>query len=146
MGGGGSAFLLLTAYCEYYYLIYLALFTAIYLIWCYIHRPDQILCGDFVRNFLLMGALAALGFAPILSMLLGTEQSDYLYGGWGATAKLGADALAFVVPPPGSLLCGDIGSLSLRRILGRQCHRRHGLCRICSAGSRALGVCASAHR
>ena len=56
---GGSAFLLLTAYCEYYYLIYLALFTAIYLIWCYIHRPDQILCGDFVRKFLLMGALAA---------------------------------------------------------------------------------------
>lgn len=107
---GGSAFLLLTAYCEYYYLIYLALFTAIYLIWCYIHRPDRILCGDFVRNFLLMGALAALGFAPILSMLLGTEQSDYLYGGWGATAKLGADALAFVVPPPGSLLYGDIGS------------------------------------
>lgn len=106
----GSAFLLLTAYCEYYYLIYMTLFTGLYLAWCWARRREQIFNSQFAQSFLLMGVLSALGFAPILSVLLGSGQGDYLYGGWGATAKLGADALAFVVPPPGSLLYGDIGA------------------------------------
>ncbi len=107
---GGSLFLLLTAYCEYYYLIYLTLFTAIYLGWRFWHERELLLNAVFLRHFALMGAVSALGFAPILYLLFGTSQSEYLYGGWGATAKLGADLLAFVTPPPGSLLYGDIGA------------------------------------
>ncbi len=106
----GSVFLLLTAYCEYYYLIYLTLFTGFYLGWRFWRNKQELLHAEFLRHFALMGALALVGFAPILWILFATAQSDYLYGGWGATAKLGADLAAFVTPPPGSLLYGDIGA------------------------------------
>jgi hypothetical protein len=107
---GGALCLLLTAYCEYYYLIYLTLFTAIYLGWQLRREKAAVLDRTFLKHFALMGAVAAVGFAPVLWMLFGTAQSGYLYGGWGASAKLGADLLAFVTPPPGSLLYGDIGA------------------------------------
>lgn len=106
----GSVFLLLTAYCEYYYLIYLTIFTGGYLGWIFWCDRGKLLRVDFLRHFALMGILVLCGFAPILWILLGTAQSDYLYGGWGATAKLGADLLAFITPPPGSLLYGDVGA------------------------------------
>lgn len=106
----GSAFLLLTAYCEYYYLIYLTLFTVFYLGWRFWRDKRELLHREFLRGFALMGILSLSGFAPILWILFGTTQSDYLYGGWGATAKLGADLLAFVTPPPGSFLYGDMGA------------------------------------
>ena len=107
---GGAACLLLTAYCEYYYLIYLTLFTAFYLGWRLLQNRGEILDSSFLMPFALMGGVAAVGFAPILWVLFGTAQSSYIYGGWGAAAKLGADLLAFVTPPPGSLLYGDIGA------------------------------------
>ena len=107
---GGGLCLLLTAYCEYYYLIYLTMFTAFYLGWRFWRDRAVVMDRAFLGPFALMGGIAVVGFAPILWMLLGTAQSGYLYGGWGASAKLGADLLAFVTPPPGSLLYGDIGA------------------------------------
>ena len=107
---GGGLCLLLTAYCEYYYLIYLTMFTALYLGWWLRRDRTLVLQRAFLEPFALMGGIAVVGFAPILWMLFGTAQSGYLYGGWGASAKLGADLLAFVTPPPGSLLYGDIGA------------------------------------
>jgi hypothetical protein len=106
----GALCLLLTAYCEYYYLIYLTMFTALYLGWRFRSDRAAVLDRTFLGLFALMGGIAAVGFAPILWLLFGTEQSGYLYGGWGASAKLGADLLAFITPPPGSLLYGDIGA------------------------------------
>ena len=107
---GGGLCLLLTAYCEYYYLIYLTLFTIFYLGWRLWRDRAEVLDRVFLTHFALMGGIAAVGFAPILWVLFGTAQSGYLYGGWGASAKLGADLLAFVTPPPGSLLYGDLGA------------------------------------
>ena len=106
----GGLCLLLTAYCEYYYLIYLTLFTVFFLGWRFCHHRAEVLNRTFLVRFALMGAIAAVGFAPILWALLDTGQTRYLYGGWGASAKFGADILAFVTPPPGSLLYGNIGA------------------------------------
>ncbi len=107
---GGGLCLLLTAYCEYYYLIYLTLFTVFYLGWRFRCDRQELLNSTFLIRFALMGAGAVVGFAPILWVLFGTAQSSYIYGGWGASAKLGADLLAFFSPPPGSLLYGDISA------------------------------------
>ena len=106
---GGGLCLLLTAYCDYYYLIYLTLFTAFYLGWRSYRDRSKVLNGTFLTHFALMGAIAAIGFAPILWVLFETAQSGYIYGG-ASSAKLGADLLAFVTPPPGSLLYGDVGA------------------------------------
>ena len=107
---GGAVCLLLTAYCEYYYLIYLTLFTAFYLGWRLLQNQGEIFDRSFLMHFALMIGVAGVGFAPILWILFDTAQSGYIYGGWGASAKLGADLLAFVTPPPGSLLYGNIGA------------------------------------
>ena len=115
---GGGLCLLLTGYCEYYYLIYLTLFTAFYLAWRSCRDRATVLNRTFLAHFALMGAIAMAGFAPILRALFGTAQSDYLYGGWGAAAKFGADLLAFVVPPPGSLLYGNTGAELYRTFSG----------------------------
>ena len=106
---GSGLCLLLTAYSDYYYLIYLTLFTAFFLGWrCYRDRAS-VLNRTFLAHFVLMGAVVAVGFAPILWALFGAAQSGYVYGR-GAAANAGADLLAFITPPPGSLLYGDIGA------------------------------------
>lgn len=105
---GAGIFLLLTAYCEYYYLIYLALFTVLYLGYRAWRTPEEVLRRDFLVNCLLMGGIAVVGFSPILWALFGVQQSGFIYGGWGGSAKLGADLLAFFTPPPGSLLYRDV--------------------------------------
>ena len=115
---GGGLCLLLTAYCEYYYLIYLTLFTVFFLGWHSCRDRATVLNRTFLARFALMGAIAAVGFAPILWTLFGTAQSDYLYGGWGASAKFGADLLAFVTPPPGSLLYRNFGAELHRTFTG----------------------------
>ncbi|MCY3763290.1 MAG: hypothetical protein OXH50_18745 [Gemmatimonadetes bacterium] len=115
---GGALCLLLTAYCEYYYLIYLFLFTFFFLGWRFFNNRAEVLNRTFLVRFTLMGAAATAGFAPVLWALLGNSQGGYLYGGWGASAKYGADLLAFITPPPGSLLYGDIGAELYRTFSG----------------------------
>jgi len=105
---GAGIFLLLTAYCEYYYLIYLVLFTVLYLGYRAWRAPTEVLNRGFLVHFALMGGIAVVGFAPILWTLFGMGQSGFIYGGWSGSAKLGADLLAFFTPPPGSLLYGDV--------------------------------------
>jgi hypothetical protein len=104
---GMGLFLLLTAYCEYYYLIYLVIFTGLYVGWRAWKEPEAIFNRAFLGRFSLAVGMAALGFAPILRALFNASQSEYIYGGWGGSAKLGADLLAFFTPPPGSLLYRD---------------------------------------
>ena len=106
---GGGLCLLLTAYCEYYYLIYLTLFTVCYLGWQYYRGHVAVLDRTFLAHFALMGAVVAVGLVPVLWVLFSAEQSGYIYGR-GVAANSGADLLAFVTPPPGSLLYGDMGA------------------------------------
>ena len=107
---GGGICLLLTAYCDYYYLTYLFLFTVLYLSWrCYRER-SAVMNRTSLAHFAIMGVIATVGLSPILWPLLATAQNSYLYGGLSASAKFGADLLAFVTPPPGSLLYGNIGA------------------------------------
>ena len=115
---GAGIFLLLTAYCEYYYLIYLTLFTVLYLGYRAWRVPREVFNRNFLLNCGLMGVIAAVGFSPILWALFGVRQSGFLYGGWSGSAKLGADLLAFFTPPPGSLLYGDIGRTLFERFSG----------------------------
>lgn len=115
---GAGIFLLLTAYCEYYYLIYLTLFTFLYLAYRAWRAPADILDRCFLTNFGLMGLIAAIGFSPILWALFRLRESSYLYGGWSGSAKLGTDLLAFVAPPPGSLLYGDVCQALYRKFSG----------------------------
>lgn len=100
--------LLLTAYSEYYYLIYLTMFTVGYLVHRYGAEPSLLLQRNVYGGLLLMGGLVAAGFSPILWLLI-SQDSGFLYGGWSGSAKLGADLLAFVVPPPDSWFYGDWG-------------------------------------
>ena len=106
---GGGFCLLFTAYCEYYYLIYLSIFTFAFLAYRARRDPASVLRPQLVKQFCLMGAIALVGFSPILLALLTASDSGFIYGGWSGSAKMGADLLAFVVPPPGSLLYGDVG-------------------------------------
>lgn len=115
---GAGLFLLATAYSEYYYLIYLTLFTGLYLGYLAWREPSTILNGNFLINFALMGLFVAAGFAPILWALFGVEQSGFIYGGWSSSAKLGADLLAFVVPPPHSLIYSGWGQDLFARFSG----------------------------
>lgn len=107
---GGGLCLLATAYSDYYYLTYLFLFTALYLAWrCHGDRAAA-MNRAFLAQFALMGIIATVGLTPILWNLLASAQDSYLYGGLSASAKFGADLLAFVTPPPGSLLYGNMGA------------------------------------
>ena len=106
---GGGFCLLFTAYCEYYYLIYLSIFTLAFLAYRIRRDPTSVLRPDLVKPFCLMGTIVLVGFSPILLALLAASDSGFIYGGWSGSAKMGADLLAFVVPPPGSLLYGDVG-------------------------------------
>ena len=115
---GAGLFMLLTAYSEYYYLIYLTLFTALYLGYQLWRDSAAVLNRRFLSGLALLVGLALVGFSPILWALFGTAQSGFIYGGWSGSAKLGADLLAFVTPPPGSLLYGDLGENLFTRFSG----------------------------
>ena len=105
----GGICLLFTAYCEYYYLIYLSIFSAVLIAHRLRFESASILRWDLVRLIGLMGAIPTIGFSPILWALFTASDSGFIYGGWSGSAKMGADLLAFVVPPAGGLLYGDIG-------------------------------------
>lgn len=115
---GAAAFLLATAYSEYYYLIYLVMFTGFYLGYLAWRQRARILKRNFLVNFALMGSLAVVGFSPILWVLFGIDQSGFIYGGWSGSGKLGADLLGFFVPPPHSLLYQGWGGELFARFTG----------------------------
>jgi hypothetical protein len=115
---GAAAFLLLTAYSEYYYLIYLLLFTAALLAFRLVEEPRSLFRPAFAGRLLLMGGLVLGGFAPVLRAVLGADRSEFLYGGWSGSAKFGADLLAFVTPAPGSTLYGALGADAYTRYSG----------------------------
>ena len=107
-GIAGAGCLLMTAYSEYYYLIYSAMFCGVYVTYRIWSNPSVLRDRELLSGVLLMVGLVVTGFLPILWLLM-TEESGFLYAGLGGSAKLGADLLAFAVPPPGSWLYGDWG-------------------------------------
>ena len=115
---GAGVFLLLTAYSEYYYLIYLILFTGCYLCYVLWQKKDGIRNTRFLLNFLCLGGILVIGFSPVLWVLLGGGQTGFVYAGWSGSGKYGADLLAFFTPPPGSFLYGDWSTNLFARFTG----------------------------
>ena len=115
---GAGFFLLLTAYSEYYYLIYLAMFTGGYLCYVLFKKKDGIFNGRFLLNLLYMVGVPVIGFSPVLWALRPGSETDFVYAGWAGSGKYGADLLAFFTPPPGSLLYGSWSASLFERFTG----------------------------
>lgn len=115
---GAGIFLLLTAYSEYYYLIYLAMFTGGYLCYAARKKKDRIWNRRFLLNLLCMVGFLVIGFSPVLLALRPGNETDFIYAGWSGSGKYGADLLAFFTPPPGSFLYGNWSRSLFARFTG----------------------------
>ncbi len=90
-------FLVLTALCDWYYVLYLLIFTAAYVVYqlCRRRRP-----GPLLLNAGLVLALTGLTLSPLLVPMVmeASRDSSYLSSTFETTRNLSADLLAFVTP------------------------------------------------
>ncbi|MBP8251042.1 MAG: hypothetical protein KAX40_01670 [Herpetosiphon sp.] len=92
-----ALFLVCNGWTDWYYTLFLLIWTAGYALW-QLGKPERWI---IMRRFAVVGSLFMLGIAPLLvPMLIETRRSDYmsLYTTTNPQ-RLAADLLAFVVPP-----------------------------------------------
>ncbi len=93
-----AIFLVLVAMSSIYYLLYMSVFTLLYLIYYWIVDRSQINIS-FIKKFLLMSISFLIGFSPFIYMMLNELLilgTGYLYP--GGFIEFSADLLAFFTP------------------------------------------------
>ncbi|NJN15679.1 MAG: hypothetical protein HC822_05025 [Oscillochloris sp.] len=94
-----GAFLVLTAYSDWYYTLFLLLFSAPLVLWTFVRRQSE--RRQLLVRLALLGALFSALAGPLIGlMLLESARSDYMYMlPDDDPARLSADLLAYLVPP-----------------------------------------------
>lgn len=94
-------FLTLTAWTDWYYTLFLALFTVAYAFWRFVARASHwaARCG-VLRRLLVVGVIGVLGAAPLLvPMVIESARADYMYlYPSNDPERLSADLLAYWLP------------------------------------------------
>ena len=93
----GGVFLILTALCSWYYLIYSGFITLIYLIYHLITKRASILSKDFGRDFLIMSVTFLVFMSPLLGSMLYTKLTQEFVGEHDPE-MWSADLTSFFVP------------------------------------------------
>ena len=93
-----SLFLILTATSSWYYLIYLFVFTIIFII--YYKRADKLVCKKgLLKDLSLLVITSSIAISPLIYLMLDeliTTKSNYMYG--GGFIDYSSDLLGFIVP------------------------------------------------
>jgi hypothetical protein len=94
-------FLFLTAACDYYYLLYLSIFTLIFIVFSLWMDSANILRMDTIKRISIMGITFVIVFSPLLYLLIREmAQSGSAYMYTGGFVEYSADLLAFLIPAP----------------------------------------------
>lgn len=115
-------FLLFTALSAYYYLVYLLMFTALYIGYIAISNRSAILNVKFVKKFSILATTFAVGFSPIFYFAV----RDVLKGeyrpvpGWGAGEVYVADLLGFITPSVQHPLFGKLAAEISNKFMGHR--------------------------
>jgi hypothetical protein len=101
-----AVFLILTALCDWYFVLYLLILTALYL--AYRMLVDGTARLHLLKVALILG-LTALVLSPLLVPMVteGSRDSSYLLSPFETTVRLSADLLAFVTPNEFHPVWGD---------------------------------------
>jgi hypothetical protein len=94
-------FLFLTAACDYYYLLYLATFTALFFVFCLWCDPATLLSRNTLKRIGVMVITFGVPFSFLISPLLLElffSGSSYMYN--GGFVQYSADLLGFFIPAP----------------------------------------------
>lgn len=92
-----AVFLALAALSTWYYMMYLAVFTAVFLTYCFFRSRSSVLNFDFIKKFCLMAALFGLIVSPIAYPMMAEKDG---YASTSRSVFFSADLLGFFVPSP----------------------------------------------
>jgi hypothetical protein len=95
-----GGFLFLAALCSWYYLMYLAIFSTIFIIYQSTGRPHRYLNRRFLGWFLVMFLFFGMLVSPFVYPLLKDKLSGTHYFSKNLQLWFSADAAAFFIPPP----------------------------------------------
>ncbi|MCP4169090.1 MAG: hypothetical protein GY759_24805 [Chloroflexi bacterium] len=91
-----ALFLILAALCDWYFALYLGLFSGLYLLWLLVRRQ---LCWSHVGALAMIYGLTGLVIAPLLApMISESVRFDFMKPPPGQVVDLSADVLGFLIP------------------------------------------------
>ncbi len=104
-------FLILAALCDWYFGLYLGLFTILYVLWLLLRRQFR---WSHLASLAVIGGLTIIVTGPLLAPMISESiQHDFMKPPPGQIIELSADVLSFLIPSMQHPLWGDLAA-SLR--------------------------------